>query len=191
MTGLDGTTGLCFAIPTAAKPTGCRRHQFGTPKPKFPRNRCAHRPPSTARSSPRKVSQIWNAGAYFRGKLFAVRGSELVMGRVSVAWNKNRTRLLSCRQKDRLCRPASRPIPLWVLYPEWGWGTHDSAQALSYLKRFGSVTVLNKHISSDHAESGRKRQFPHSHGYCIPAARPRECSFIRYAAVVREFSRSE
>jgi 3',5'-cyclic-AMP phosphodiesterase len=37
-------------------------------------------------------------------------------------------------------------IPLWAVYPEWGWGTEDSAQALSYLKKFGSVTVLNGHI---------------------------------------------
>jgi Icc protein len=49
-------------------------------------------------------------------------------------------------------RSASTPvvlfahIPLWSVYPEWGWGTQDSAQALSYLKRFGSVTVLNGHI---------------------------------------------
>jgi plastocyanin len=37
-------------------------------------------------------------------------------------------------------------IPLWSVYPEWGWGTDDSAQALAYLKRFGSVSVLNGHI---------------------------------------------
>ena len=37
-------------------------------------------------------------------------------------------------------------IPLWTVYPQWGWGTDDSARALSYLKRFGSVTVLNGHI---------------------------------------------
>ena len=37
-------------------------------------------------------------------------------------------------------------IPLWSVYPEWGWGTDDSAQALAYLKKFGSVTVLNGHI---------------------------------------------
>ncbi len=37
-------------------------------------------------------------------------------------------------------------IPLWAVYPEWGWGTDDGAQALSNLKRFGSVTVLNGHI---------------------------------------------
>ena len=49
-------------------------------------------------------------------------------------------------------RSASQPIvvfahiPLWTVYPDWGWGTEDGAQALSYLKRFGSVTVLNGHI---------------------------------------------
>jgi plastocyanin len=37
-------------------------------------------------------------------------------------------------------------IPLWSIYPEWGWGTEDSAQALALLKRFGSVSVLNGHI---------------------------------------------
>jgi 3',5'-cyclic AMP phosphodiesterase CpdA len=37
-------------------------------------------------------------------------------------------------------------IPLWSVYPDWGWGTDDSAQALGYLKRFGSVSVLNGHI---------------------------------------------
>jgi Icc protein len=37
-------------------------------------------------------------------------------------------------------------IPLWAVYPDWGWGTDDSEQALGYLKRFGSVSVLNGHI---------------------------------------------
>jgi 3',5'-cyclic AMP phosphodiesterase CpdA len=37
-------------------------------------------------------------------------------------------------------------VPLWTVYPKWGWGTEDGAEALSYLKRFGSVTVLNGHI---------------------------------------------
>jgi 3',5'-cyclic-AMP phosphodiesterase len=55
-------------------------------------------------------------------------------------------------EADLKGQPASRPvvvfahIPLWSVYPEWGWGTQDSEQALSYLKRFGSVTVLNGHI---------------------------------------------
>jgi hypothetical protein len=37
-------------------------------------------------------------------------------------------------------------IPLWAVYPRWGWGTEDAELALGYLKRFGSVTVLNGHI---------------------------------------------
>jgi 3',5'-cyclic-AMP phosphodiesterase len=35
---------------------------------------------------------------------------------------------------------------LWTIAPEWGWGTQDSARALSLLARFGSVTILNGHI---------------------------------------------
>jgi 3',5'-cyclic AMP phosphodiesterase CpdA len=55
-------------------------------------------------------------------------------------------------RKDLLPLSSSTPvvvfahIPLWSVYPEWGWGTADSAQALMMLKRFGSVTVLNGHI---------------------------------------------
>jgi 3',5'-cyclic AMP phosphodiesterase CpdA len=55
-------------------------------------------------------------------------------------------------EEDLKGRSASTPIvlfahiPLWTIYPDWGWGTDDSSQALSYVKRFGSVTVLNGHI---------------------------------------------
>ena len=37
-------------------------------------------------------------------------------------------------------------VPLWAVYPQWGWTTEDAGRALGYLKRFGSVTVLNGHI---------------------------------------------
>src|SRR6201996_7215302 len=37
-------------------------------------------------------------------------------------------------------------IPLWTVYPQWGWGTEDGGRALEMLKGFGSVTVLNGHI---------------------------------------------
>jgi len=37
-------------------------------------------------------------------------------------------------------------IPLFAMYPAWGWGTDDAVQALSYLKRFSSVTCLNGHV---------------------------------------------
>jgi 3',5'-cyclic AMP phosphodiesterase CpdA len=55
-------------------------------------------------------------------------------------------------EKDVAALGSSTPIvvfahvPLWTIYPEWGWGTEDTAQALMRLKRFGSVTVLNGHI---------------------------------------------
>lgn len=37
-------------------------------------------------------------------------------------------------------------IPLFAMYPDWGWGTDDAAQALSHLRRFASVTCLNGHV---------------------------------------------
>ena len=55
-------------------------------------------------------------------------------------------------EKDLRGRSASTPIvvfahmPLWTIYAPWGWGTSDAEQAMSYLARFGSVTVLNGHI---------------------------------------------
>jgi Icc protein len=37
-------------------------------------------------------------------------------------------------------------VPLYALFPKWGWTTEDSAQALALLAPFSSVTVLNGHI---------------------------------------------
>jgi Icc protein len=64
------------------------------------------------------------------------------LGADQLAWLKN----------DLGGQSASTPvvvfahIPLWMVYEKWGWGTQDGATALGYLKRFGSVTVLNGHI---------------------------------------------
>jgi Icc protein len=55
-------------------------------------------------------------------------------------------------QKDLAGLAKSTPIvvfahiPLWTIYPLWGWGTDDSARALAMFQPFGSVTVLNGHI---------------------------------------------
>jgi 3',5'-cyclic-AMP phosphodiesterase len=55
-------------------------------------------------------------------------------------------------ERDVASLAASTPIvvfahvPLWAVYPQWGWVTDDGAQALTSLKKFGSVTVLNGHI---------------------------------------------
>ncbi len=51
--------------------------------------------------------------------------------------------------KDVAALPNDTPIivfshiPLFAMYPDWGWATDDAAQALSYLRRFSSVTCLN------------------------------------------------
>jgi plastocyanin len=69
-----------------------------------------------------------------------------------VAWGRSVTnRWSGSKTISRAAPPALRlclfaHIPLWTIYPNWGWGTDDSEQALSYVKRFGSVTVLNGHI---------------------------------------------
>lgn len=55
-------------------------------------------------------------------------------------------------RKDLAGLAASTPIvlfahmPMWSLYPAWGWGTQDAAAVLALLRRFGSVTVLNGHV---------------------------------------------
>ncbi|SIT36997.1 Metallophosphoesterase [Paraburkholderia piptadeniae] len=59
---------------------------------------------------------------------------------------------LSWLENDLKGRSSSTPIvvfahmPMWTIYEPWGWGTGDAGLAMSYLKRFGSVTVLNGHI---------------------------------------------
>jgi 3',5'-cyclic-AMP phosphodiesterase len=59
---------------------------------------------------------------------------------------------LEWMEKDLAHHSASTPIvvlahlPLWTIYADWGWGTADAPRAFAYLKRFGSVTVLNGHI---------------------------------------------
>ena len=65
-----------------------------------------------------------------------------VLGREQLDWLK----------KDLQSLSSDKPIvvfahiPLWTVYPAWGWGTDDAAEALTYLKRFASVTVLHGHI---------------------------------------------
>lgn len=64
------------------------------------------------------------------------------LGNDQLAWLEN----------DLKSRSSSTPVvvfahmPLWTIYEGWGWGTGDADQAMSHLRRFGSVTVLNGHI---------------------------------------------
>ena len=98
------------------------------------------------------------------------------LGPQQLAWLKQDTSGLS----------ASTPIvvlahvPLWMIYPQWGWGTYDGAEALALLKRFGSVTVLNGHIhqivqkveGNVSFHTARSTAFPQPVGGTAPHAGP-------------------
>ena len=81
-------------------------------------------------------------------------------------------------ESDLKGRTASTPIvvlahmPLWALYPQWGWGTDDATQALAYLKRFGSVTVLNGHIHQVMQKVEGHVQFHTARSTAFPQAAP-------------------
>ena len=64
-------------------------------------------------------------------------------------------------------------MPLWALYPQWGWGTDDAdAGAVAYLKRFGSVTVLNGHIHQVMQKVEGNVQFHTARSTAFPQAAP-------------------
>jgi 3',5'-cyclic AMP phosphodiesterase CpdA len=71
-------------------------------------------------------------------------------------------------------------IPLFAMYPDWGWGTDDAAQALSYLQRFASVTCLNGHVHQLFSKmegnitfhSGTTTAYPLPHPGDGPAPKP-------------------
>ena len=71
-------------------------------------------------------------------------------------------------------------IPLFAMYPDWGWGTDDAAQALSYLSRFSSVTCLNGHVHQLFSKtegnvtfySGTTTAYPLPHPGDGPAPKP-------------------
>jgi 3',5'-cyclic AMP phosphodiesterase CpdA len=71
-------------------------------------------------------------------------------------------------------------IPLFAMYPNWGWGTDDAAQALSYLRRFASVTCLNGHVHQLFSKtegnitfhSGTTTAYPLPHPGDGPAPKP-------------------
>lgn len=71
-------------------------------------------------------------------------------------------------------------MPLFAMYPDWGWGTDDSAQALSHLRRFSSVTCLNGHVHQLFSKtegnvtfySGTTTAYPLPHPGDGPAPKP-------------------
>ena len=84
-------------------------------------------------------------GAHFIGLVNVVHLADKGMGSLGAAQ-------LEWLKRDVAGLSSSTPIvvfshfPLWALYPDWGWATADSVEALGLLRRFGSVTALNGHI---------------------------------------------
>jgi 3',5'-cyclic AMP phosphodiesterase CpdA len=89
-------------------------------------------------------------------------------------------------------------IPLFAMYPDWGWGTDDAAQALGYLRRFASVTCLNGHVHQLFSKtegnvtfySGTTTAYPLPHPGDGPAPKPvtLPAGKLRDALGVREVS---
>ncbi|MQY37593.1 3',5'-cyclic adenosine monophosphate phosphodiesterase CpdA [Streptomyces sp. RB17] len=55
-------------------------------------------------------------------------------------------------RKDLSGLPSDTPvvvfshIPLFAMYPKWGWSTDDALKVIALLRRFSSVTCLNGHV---------------------------------------------
>lgn len=84
---------------------------------------------------------------------------------------------LDLLEKDLTAQKRDTPIvifshiPLYNLYPQWGWATADSGKVLSLLSRFSSVTVLSGHIHQviQHNEGNIRFSTAASVAYALPA----------------------
>jgi 3',5'-cyclic AMP phosphodiesterase CpdA len=63
-------------------------------------------------------------------------------------------------------------VPLWTVYEKWGWGTADAEQALTLLKRFSSLTVLNGHIHQVMQKVEGKATFHTARSTAFPQGQP-------------------
>src|SRR5204863_4803045 len=75
-----------------------------------------------------------------------------VLGREQLEWLED----------DLKARSTSTPIvlfahvPLWTIFPKWGWGTEDSAQALGYPQALRLGNGAQRSHPPDHSKSGRQ-----------------------------------
>lgn len=82
-------------------------------------------------------------GVHFVGLVNTINLQKLGhLGKDQVAWLEQDLR----RVKSDTPLVVFTHMPLFAMYPDWGWGTDDATEALSHMRRFGSVTVLNGHV---------------------------------------------
>lgn len=87
------------------------------------------------------------------------------------------TEQISWLEKDLSAHRGSTPlvvfghVPLYALYPKWGWTTDDSTKVLAMLRRFDAVTVLNGHIHQviEHTEGNMRFYTASPTAYPLPA----------------------
>jgi 3',5'-cyclic AMP phosphodiesterase CpdA len=65
-------------------------------------------------------------------------------------------------------------VPLFALYPKWGWSTDDAVQALSLMKRFAAVTCLNGHVHQVMSKVEGNVTFHTARATAFPQPRPGE-----------------
>jgi 3',5'-cyclic-AMP phosphodiesterase len=63
-------------------------------------------------------------------------------------------------------------IPLYAMYPKWGWGTSDAVTLLAMLRRFGSVTALNGHVHQVFTKTEGNVTFYSAAPTCYPLPEP-------------------
>jgi len=114
-----------------------------------------------------------HAGVHFVGLVNVVnlRASGLgTLGAEQLEWLKKDLEPL----KDSTPVVVYTHMPLWTIDEKWGWGTEDAAQALGYLRRFGSVTVLNGHIHQIMQKVEGNITFHTARSLAFPQPRPGE-----------------
>jgi predicted phosphodiesterase len=65
-------------------------------------------------------------------------------------------------------------IPLFAMYPDWGWATDDALQALEMTKRFGSVTAINGHVHQTMTKTEGNVTFYAGRSTAYPLPKPGE-----------------
>jgi Icc protein len=81
-------------------------------------------------------------------------------------------------EKDLAAQRSSTPIvvfahvPLYALFPPWGWTTEDGSRVLAALRRFDAVTVLNGHIHQIIQHTDGNIRFATAASTAYPQPRP-------------------
>ncbi len=67
-------------------------------------------------------------------------------------------------------------VPLFAMYPAWGWSTDDAVQALGMMRRFAAVTCLNGHVHQVMSKVEGKVTFHTARATGFPQPRPGEAA---------------